>query len=137
MGPYGGSGGGPFIELPDNCNAIVSGIFIRSSQYVEALQFTYLHSDGSQSKGGYYGGTGGVAYDFTISVANGERFIGVFGRSGGFVDQLVFVTNWGGIFGPFGGCGGGPFVVSHCNLKGIHGRSGLAIDSIGFFCGSV
>ena len=135
VGPYGGSGGGGFIELPDNCNAVVSKIYIRSGARVDAIQFTYRYSNGQQYTSGYHGGTGGSGR--TITIASGERVIGVFGRRGAMVDQLGFITNWGRIFGPYGGCGGGQFKVNSCNIKGIHGRSGTRVDSIGFFCGSV
>lgn len=61
----------------------------------------------------------------------------MFGRSGGSVDQIGFVTNKGRIFGPYGGGGGGAFTVNNCLLRGIYGRSGSRVDSIGFFCSRV
>ena len=137
MGPYGGGGGGAFIELPDICNAVVSKIFIRAASYVDAIQFTYQYSNGQQYTSGYHGGYGGAAHTITIAVSGGERVVGVFGRSAAYVDQLGFVTNWGRIFGPYGGCGGRPFTVNSCNIKGVHGRVAAYVDSIGFFCGSV
>ena len=82
----------------------------------------------------YRGGTGGGKHTININVDDGERIIGVFGRSGSKVDQLGFITNHGRIFGPYGGCGGGPFTVNSCLVRGIFGRSGAALDSIGFFC---
>ena len=135
-GPYGSGIGGAFVELPDNCNAVVSNIFIRSGSRVDALQLTYRHSNGNYYTSGYHGGTGGSVFRITINVSRGERVIGFFGRSGADIDNLGFITNWGRIFGPYGGCGGGPFTVNSCNVKGIHGRSGRLLHSIGFFCGS-
>ena len=136
-GPYGGGGGEAFTELYDNCNANVSKIFIRSGSRIDGIELTYRISDGHEITGGYHGGTGGSPHEFTIDVPGGERVIGVFGRSGSNVDNLGFITNWGRIFGPHGGCGGGPFTVNSCNVKGISGRSGDRLDNIGLFCGSV
>ena len=136
VGPYGGGGGGAFVELPDHCNAIVSKIFIRAAALIDGIQFTYQYSNGHQYTSGYHGGTGGSAHRITINVSHGERVIGVFGRSAALVDSLGFITNRGRIFGPYGGCGGGPFKVNSCNINGIHGRSATYLDSIGFFCGS-
>ena len=137
VGPYGGGGGGAFVEIPDHCNAVVSQIFIRSATLVDAIQLTYQYSNGLQYTSGYHGGTGGTAHRITINVSQGERVVGVFGRTGSLVDRLGFVTNWGRVFGPYGGCGGVPFKVESCTIKGIHGRSARLLDSIGFFCGSV
>ena len=125
------------VELPDHCNAIVSKIFIRSGHGLDAIQLTYRYSNGNHYTSGYHGGTGGGAHHITINVSRGERVIGIFGRSGFEVDNLGFITNWGRVFGPYGGCGGGQFTVNSCKVKGIHGRSGMRIDSLGFFCGSV
>ena len=69
-----------------------------------------------------------------VNVDGGEKINGIFGKSGSKVDQLGFITNWGRIFGPYGGCGGGNFHVNSCHLCGIIGRSGSLLDSIGFFC---
>ena len=73
-------------------------------------------------------------HEIKIDIAQGERIIGVFGKSGASVDQLGFVTNWGRIFGPYGGCGGSHFSVNSCLVRGIFGRAGSRIDAIGFYC---
>ena len=137
MGPFGGSGGGAFIELPDNCHAFVSKIYIRSGHVIDAIQLTYQYSDGSQHTSNYHGGRGGSSTKIILDVSGGERVIGVFGRSGAHVDRLTFITNKGRVFGPYGRPGGSPFTVNSCNIKGIHGRAGEKMDSIGFYCGSV
>ena len=72
--------------------------------------------------------------EFRVNI---ERIAGVFGKSGGLLDQIGFVTNKGRIFGPYGGCGGGNFHVNSCHVRGIFGRSAGLIDSIGFFCSRV
>ena len=107
---------------------------LRSGSRIDSIQITYRLSSGQDSTGSRRGGNGGGEHTIDIDVDGGERLIGVFGRSGGAVDQLGFVTNKGKIFGPYGGCGGGPFTVNSCLVRGIFGRSGSAIDSIGFHC---
>ena len=136
-GPYGGGGGGEFNELLDNCNAIVSSIFIRSGSFIDAIQFTYRYSSGSYHIGNHNGGYGGGGHTIHIDVEGGERLTGVFGQSGSKIDRLGFITNWSRIYGPFGGCGGGPFTVSSCIVKGIFGRSGSNLDRIGFHCSGI
>ena len=37
--------------------------------------------------------------------------VGVFGHSASLINNLGFVTNWGRVFGPYGGSGGAPFKV--------------------------
>ncbi len=136
-GPYGGGGGGAFVELFESCNAEVKRIYIRSGRVIDAIRVTYQTPNGQQIRGGYHGGNGGGVHTINIDVDGGERIIGVFGRWGRLVDRLGFVTNKGNIFGPYGECGGGPFTVSRCKLRGILGRSGGRVDSIGFFCDNV
>ena len=136
-GTYGGGGGGSFNELPNNCGAVVRRIRIRSGSRIDAIQVTYRYSNGQEHTGGYFGGRGGSEHVIDVNVSGGERIVGIFGRSGGGVDRLGFVTNKGRIFGPYGGCGGGPFTVNSCLLRGIFGRSGSRIDAIGFHCSNV
>ena len=134
---FGGTGGNPFEELPANCTGIVKKILIRGALYVDAIQITYELPDGSELVGGYYGGNGGTQNIIEIDVANGERIIGVFGRSYTYLDQLGFITNKGRTLGPYGGCGGDPFTIDGCNVAGVFGRSFDWIDSIGFYCNAV
>ena len=68
-----------------------------------------------------------------MNVSAGEKVIGAIGRSGSEVDQLGLFTNFGRIFG-HGGCGGDSFVVNGCEVRGIFGKSGNVVDSIGFHC---
>ena len=133
-GTFGGGGGGAFNELPNNCGGTVRRIMIRSGSRLDSIQVTYRLSSGQDYTGPHHGGTGGGLHTIDIDIDGGERVIGVLGRSGSAVDQVGFVTNRGRIFGPYGGCGGGPFTVNSCHIRGIFGRSGSRIDSIGFFC---
>ena len=127
-----GSGGGAF---PGNCRATIKRVRIRSGTLVDSIQITYRLRNGKYYTDAHHGGTGGGLHTFNVNVGKGERITGVFGRSGKELDQLGFITNWGRIFGPYGGNGGGYFNVNRCNVRGVFGRSGSRIDGIGFFCG--
>ena len=104
---------------------------------MDAIQLTYMLSNGREYTAGWHGGRGGGKAEFRVNIKAGERIVGVFGKSGGLLDQIGFVTNKGRIFGPYGGCGGGNFHVNSCHFCGIFGRSAGLIDSIGFFCSRV
>ena len=123
-----------FNEHPDNCGGVVRRILVRSGSRIDAIQVTYRLSNGQDFIGPRHGGSGGSEHTIDIDVDGGERLFGVFGRSGSLVDMLWFVTNRGRLFGPYGGCGGEPFTVNSCLVRGIVGRSGSEIDSIGFHC---
>lgn len=133
-GTFGGGGGEAFNELPDNCGATIRRIVIRSGSVIDGIHIIYRLSNGQEYTGEHYGGHGGGLHTVNINTDGGERIIGVSGKAGGFVDQLEFVTNWGRILGPYGGCGGGNFKVNSCHVRGIYGRSAALVDSIGFFC---
>ena len=132
----GGTGGTAFTEQPDNCNAIVKTIRIRYRTSIDAIQMTYKLSNGQEYVGPFHGGTGGTLYTFNVNVDEGERIVGVFGEYGNLINQLIFHTSKGDIFGPFGGTGciGGDFHVDTCEVRGILGRSGSKLDAIGFYC---
>lgn len=137
LGTFGGGGGYAFNELLDSCGAVVKRIVIHAALYVDAIQITYRLSNGRDYTASFHGGYGGTRYVINIDIYNGEKVIGVFGKSAAFVDQLGFITNKGRIFGPYGGCGGWNFNVNSCHIRGIYGRSALYLDSIGFYCSHV
>lgn len=133
--PFGGGGGIPFREVPDNCNAIIEGISIRSAALIDSIRIVYRLSNGRSYTGAHHGGGTGVLHTENINVDAGERIIAVSGKSGQYyVEQLQFFTNWGRILGPYGGCGGGNFKVNSCLVRGIFGKSAALLDSIGFVC---
>ncbi len=133
-GPYGGSGGDSFSELLDDCHSHVKKIVIRSGSRVDSIQVTYKFSNDKLETGKYYGGIGGKESIVNIDVDNDEKIVSIFGRSGRMIDNIGFVTNFGTIFGPYGGNGGKAFTVNHCLLRGFFGREGSKIDSLGFYC---
>ena len=134
-GPYGGSGGGAFNDMPmDNCGAEVKRINIRSGRVVDSIQFTYRPTTGQDIVTPKHGGNGGSMSQIDLDVDGGEKIIGVFGRSGNVVDQLGFVTNEGRVYGPYGENGGSSFKIANCHIRGDMGKSGNKLDSIGFYC---
>ena len=134
LGTYGGSGGYAFNEVPSNCAAVIRKITIRAASYVDSIQITYRLPNGQDYTANRHGGLGGREHVLYVDVDNGEKIVGIFGKSATFVDQLGFVTNKGRIFGPYGGCGGRNFHVSSCLVRGTFGRSATFLDSIGFHC---
>ncbi len=98
---------------------------------------TYQHSNDKLESGEYYGGNGGELDIVNIDVDNDEKIIGIFGTSGSMVDSIGFATNFGNIFGPYGGKGGTAFTVNNCVLRGLFGREKSMIDSLGFYCSTV
>ena len=134
---YGGGGGYAFNEVPNNCGAVIRKITIRAARVVDSIQITYRLSNGQYHTAGRHGGLGGRQHVIYVDVNNGEKIIGIFGKSAALVDQLGFVTNKGRIYGPYGGCGGRNFHVSSCLVRGIFGRSAQLLNSIGFHCSYV
>ena len=133
---FGGSGGSAFHEQPDNCGGIVKRIKIRyvPQSVIVSIQMVYQFANGDEYIGGIYGGTGGTLATFNVDVAGGERIVGVVGRYGQFIYRLTFFTSKGRVFGPHGLCAGEAFHLGDCNVRGILGRYGSLLDSIGFYC---
>ncbi len=110
---------------------------LRTGSLVDAIQVTYRLPDGKDYKAPGHGGRGGGQRVININVDQGERIIGVFGKTGRLVDNLGFFTNKGRVFGPYGGKGGGDFSVHLCPVRGIFGKTGSLVDNIGFYCGKL
>jgi hypothetical protein len=95
----------------------------------------------------YRGGTGGGNY--TLSCLPGEIAIGIYGRSGGYIDQLGLICAYvypDGSFGPedwrgWAGGNGGGFFISKCpaghGIAGFSGRSGSFIDQLRLVCDTI
>jgi hypothetical protein len=123
----GGAGGIPFDDR--GATGTIRSIRLRAGNGIDAIQVNY---------GGTWGPirgnpSGGQPYSFDL--AADEHIVTVRGRSGQFIDQLIFFTNKGRVFGPYGGAGGTPFSESAPTgqkLGAIYGRSGSAIDSLFF-----
>lgn len=134
-GPFGGGGGWPFSVVPSDCDdQVVTQIVVGVHYYVSGISVTTRFSNGLTAHGKFYGNTNGGRTE-TINLKEGEHIVGIFGRSGSLIDQIGFVTDQGRVYGPYGTSGGKEFNVYDCNLRGVSGRVGDSMDSIGFYCG--
>lgn len=134
---YGGDGGRSFIlpEVLANGNVSNFGdmkkISIKVSDRIEKIQVTW-----SMKRGGTFtegtGENGGTWQH--INLANGEYITKVTGKTGRFVNQVTFYTNYRRKFGPYGGNEGTPFqivVPAGYKVFGFFGNSGQCIDKLG------
>ena len=96
---------------------------------VDGLAFLY-------SNGGWglpHGNLGRPPYTADVTLAGGEYIVRVDVRSGGAVDAISFVTNFGRTYGPYGGGGGSLRYVNMTSgqkLGCMQGRSGSSIDQL-------
>ncbi|MEA3016447.1 MAG: hypothetical protein QOI38_1169 [Sphingomonadales bacterium] len=131
---FGGTGGAPFDDLAAAGGAVnaIKKIVVRAGQFVDNISTTYGLPSGSNFVA-THGGSGGQAS--TITLAPGEKVVGVRGRSGSLLDQITFLTrgpNGERTHGPFGGGGGAPFELE-AEVDSFYGRSGTLDDNLGFF----
>jgi hypothetical protein len=134
---YGGSGGDVFSDpvlIKDPPVVGIKTINIRSGSEVDAIQISYLLSDGTVYAAPTHGGSGGSPQ--TINFGKEEKILAIVGRSGSKVDQLNFltITDTGqrNTYGPYGGNGGDEFILN-AEVLGIFGRSGSRLDAVGFY----
>ena len=126
----GGSGG---LEFSDNLTQTVRivSISVRHGTVVDAIQTTWLLTDGTQIKGERHGGGGGE--EAIIKFASDEHIVTIQGRSGSLIDSLTITTNKKA-YGPYGGNGGAPFgPIPAEGVGGFFGRFGAYLDAIGVF----
>lgn len=126
----GGSGGDEFSDDLTQAVRIVK-ISIRHGARVDAIQTTWLLTDGTQFTGVRHGGGGGK--ESVIEFGSNEYILTIQGRSGSRIDSLTITTNKKS-YGPYGGDGGqsfGPIPVEAAG--GFFGRSGTEVDAIGVF----
>lgn len=133
---FGGDDGYPFDDPPRAGNQKIEAIreiTIRANKRVDYLSTKYLLSSGETMDCSHGKNSSGAS---VISLTEGERIVAVKGRSGARVDQLEFITldNKGASrkYGPYGGSGGAPFVLS-AEILAFHGKSGKEVDRIGFY----
>ncbi len=125
----GGGGGQPFADDLTGVKRLTK-LTIRHGAYVDAIQCTWQMNDGSSHTGAQHGGAGGR--QDVITFAADEYIVGVSGRAGAYVDQLVIKTNKR-TYGPYGGNGGKPFDLGPlaAHTTGFFGRSGRYLDALG------
>lgn len=126
----GGTGGDPFSDdLTEVCR--LTAVRIRSAARVDAITAVWRMADGSTRTAQQHGGNGGTEQQFSLDA---DEYINrIEGRSGSEIDQLAFFTSKGRKFGPYGGDGGTPFVLTGGPVNGFVGRSGTRLDAIAGF----
>jgi len=125
---WGGIEGKPFV---DNSTKPIKAIRVRCSRYIDSIQLQYAGVWGTP-----HGGTDGVLH--TIELDKDEWIVGVEGRSGLYVDKLIFITNKDRVLGGCGGTGGHYFsetAPEGMKLIGISGKSDKYINRINFIWG--
>lgn len=126
----GGQGGDEFSDDLTQVVRIVR-ISIRHGARVDAIQTTWLLTDGTQLTGARHGGGGGE--ETVIEFGSNEHIVTIQGRSGSRIDSLTITTNKKS-YGPYGGDGGKPFGPIPAEAAGgFFGRSGTNVDAIGVF----
>lgn len=131
----GGQGGNVFLEEP-NLSSVkrISTIRLRYFNRVDAIAVEYQKYTDSIGVykwdwGVWHGGTGGI--DTIIPLNYDEEWIGIAGRKGAYIDQLLIQTTKR-TYGPFGGIGGTPFdLLDQGPVIGIYGRSDQYLDALG------
>ncbi len=112
----------------------ISGFEINTGPYVRGLKVFY-EINGTQTSGSRYGTYSGTAGTVNVTLNSDEKIVGISGRAGLYIDQLLFETNQGRQLGPYGGLGGNPFVVQNCSEpRGIFGYHSHVINQLGFYC---
>jgi hypothetical protein len=122
-------------------SVVVNGV-VQTQMTVPVAHFSTLVLSNPSGTLASHGSTGGGSN--SLDCGSGNVAVGVYGRSGSYVDQIGLIcaplNNLGASFktsNSYGGSGGGPF-TQQCPpgevLVGIFGRSGSVIDQIGIQC---
>jgi hypothetical protein len=90
-------------------------VLIKLSLVVHACQVTYAGN--TTFKNGF---DFGESPSGTLTLAIDEQIITVFGRAGGNLDSIGFITDKGNTYGPWGGPGGYPY-SQEGTVVGFHG----------------
>ena len=138
-GPYVRSdlfGGKSGNEFSDNLTETVrlTRLSIKHGRVIDAIEASWVTSDGKTITGARHGGSGGS--ESVITLQEGEYINRIQGRAGAYIDQLMFYTNLDHQYGPFGGDGGNPFAIENICVGGFFGRGGRLLDAIGVFSAS-
>ncbi|KAF5784291.1 putative jacalin-like lectin domain-containing protein [Helianthus annuus] len=132
VGPWGGSGGGPWEFIPDGR---ISQISIRSGSVVDAIYFVFTDRSGNNYRSLHFGGPGGFLHEIPLPI--GEEIIRISGRYGVFdgttvITSLTFKTNRN-TYGQYGTDGGTDFSlpITKGRIIGFYGMHGSLLDNIG------
>ncbi len=134
IGPAGGSGGQPFdgYDIPED--ARLTAIHVFTEWVINALQFEFIHPDGTPGGNAIIGGLGGEHHVFYLD--EDEYLTGISGRAGWYIDSIRFHTSKQ-VSPTFGGAGGEREFSFDApegfELYGLFGRSGWYIDALGVY----
>ncbi len=124
----GGGGGGEWSDAAFCDGQYVTGFRLNNGKTVDRLQFRYPQGWASPQGGNN-------KFNADVTFANGEYITYVKYRSGDRLDNVMFVTNVGKTYGPYGGNGGSPGeyrVTAGEKLGCMSGRAGKSIDQLVF-----
>lgn len=132
----GGNGGHAFDEgrYKTSLKNRIATICIWSGGFINAIRIDRINEFGKLVIGEKFGGNDGK---FTaITLQNDEYITRIGGRSGVYIDKLIFYTNKGKVY-ELGGNGGSPFpeigLSGSDAIKSISGRCGVYLDGISFW----
>ncbi len=131
LGPNGGEGGLPIEECAIPAGARICEVQVSSGWFVDSIRVQYVDATGETQALPSIGGRGLLSHYFTLEA--GEYLIGISGRSGQYVDSIVFHTNQR-ISPTYGGSGGDDFTLlapEGSEVVGFFGRAGWFVDAIG------
>jgi hypothetical protein len=134
LATYGGTGGAYFLDTVSH--GFMVGFHGRYGGYNDAV--AWIEQDGAE--GGLHGGTGGIEY--RLSCPSGWITHGIYGRAGGYVDQLGSIciqqSTQSEQYTSAKGGSGGAYFEERCSpgegAVGLQGRSGGYVDQLGLVC---
>ena len=139
---YGGTGGTAFAD-PCRLVAAIKELkvcTVPNGDVVESIRARYKYTDGSIAWTTVRGGTT-CSHGHHITLQPGEKISAVFGRANNLVRMLTFLTSTSSefnqpyrrVFGPYGSTADGEMFAVNSDVVAFFGRSGSALDSLGFF----
>lgn len=132
LGASGGDGGLPVEGYVIPAGARISEVQVTSGWYVDSIRLIYTDAAGITQALPSFGGNSSHAHRFILEP--GEYLVGVSGRSGHYVDNIVFHTNLR-VSPAYGGAGGENtfafLAPENSEVVGFFGRADWYVDAIG------
>lgn len=132
LGPSGGDGGLPIVDYVIPAGARISEVKVTSGWYVDSIQIAYTDAAGAAHALPGFGGNGLQEHRFILEP--GEYLVGVSGRSGRYVDSIVFHTNLR-VSPSYGGDSGENtfafLAPENSEVVGFFGQADWYVDAIG------
>jgi len=121
----GGGGGSPWSDLNICSHGALTGFRVDYGSSIDGLQFQYGYGSWAEARGR-------TQHRVKVSLPKGEVFTSIEFSSGGRLDQLIFYTNRGRKFGPYGGgrINGNYVATAGQSIGCMAGRAGAAIDQL-------